>query len=108
MLNITKRKMFLGIFITFWITLIISYILFGIVGRKVYEKNTVKEAIESEKLADGGTLIKVYGKEYVLDEKEQVLVEKLILQLRDKESYADKSTNIEQGEIEEICADLGI
>lgn len=104
MLNTTKRNVLLGIFITFWITLIISYILFGIVGRKVDEKNTVKEAIESEKLADGGTLVKVYGKEYVLDEKEQVLVEKLILQLRDKES----STNIEEGAIEEICADLGI
>ena len=47
----------------------------------------------------------MYGKEYVLDKKEQVLVEKLILQLRDKEC---KNTNIEQGEIEEICADLGI
>ena len=105
MLNTTKRKVLLGIFITFWITLIISYILFGIVGRKVDEKNTVKEDIESEKLADGGTLVKVYGKEYVLDEKEQVLVEKLILQLRDKEC---KNTNNEQGVIEEICADLGI
>lgn len=47
MLNTTKRKMLLGIFITFWITLIVSYILFGIVGRKVDAKNTVKEAIES-------------------------------------------------------------
>ena len=44
-------------------------------------------------------------KEYVLDKKEQVLVEKLILQLRDNEF---KSTNIEQGVIEEICADIGI
>ena len=108
MLNTTKRKVLLGIFITFWITLIISYILFGIVGRKVDEKNIVKDAIESEKLANGGTLVEVYGKEYVLDEKEQVLVEKLILQLRDKELSLDNSTNTEQGEIEEICADLGI
>ena len=50
----------------------------------------------------------MYGKEYVLDEKEQILVEKLILQLRDKELYVDNSTNTEQGVIEEICADLGI
>lgn len=108
MLNTTKRKVFLGIFITFWITLIISYILFGIVGRKVDEKNIVKDAIESEKLANGGTLVEVYGKEYVLDEKEQILVEKLILQLRDKELSVDNSTNTEKGEIEEICTDLGI
>ena len=68
----------------------------------------LKDAIESEKLANGGTLVEVYGKEYVLDEKEQVLVEKLILQLRDKELYVENSTNTEQGIIEEICADLGI